>query len=117
MLQHIENNEKSFILQLSIKIMVKTRNSAKQVISEPLARTKQASIKPAAQKARKGAAKQVGLTAVEHEDSQFAVNPKPVYKNKLLWVIVEIVCEWVNYLGEVEGYFVKYEGFEHIDEY
>ena len=32
--QHFENNEKSFILQLSIRIMGKTRNSAKQVISE-----------------------------------------------------------------------------------
>jgi hypothetical protein len=91
--------------------------SAKQVVSQPLARTKQASAKPAAQKASKRAAKQVGLTAVEHEDSIFAVNPKPVYKDKLLWVIVKIVCEWVNYLGEVEGYFVKYEGFDHLDEY
>ena len=54
MLQHFGNNEKSFLLQLSIRIMGKTRNSAKQVISEPLARTKQASTKPAAQKARKG---------------------------------------------------------------
>ena len=117
MLHHFENNEKSFILQLSIRIMGKTRNSAKQVVSKPLARTKQASTKPAAQKDRKKAAKQVGLTAVEHEESQFAVNPKPVYKNKLLWVIVKIVSEWVNYLGEVEGYFVKYEGFKHLDEY
>jgi hypothetical protein len=99
--------------------MVKTRpsNSAKKVVSQPLARTKQASAKPTAQKASERAAKQVGLTALEHEDSLFAVNPKPVYKDKLLWVIVKIVCEWVNYLGVVEGYFVKYEGFEHLDEY
>ena len=102
MLQHFGNNEKSFLLQLSIRIMGKTRNSAKQVISEPLARTKQASTKPAAQKARKGV------------NSPLTQN---LLINKLLWVIIKIVCEWVNYLGEVEGYFVKYEGFEHLDEY
>ena len=64
--------------------MGKTRNSAKQVVSKPLARTKQASTKPAAQKDRKKAAKQVGLTAVEHEESQFAVNPKPVNKQAFM---------------------------------
>ena len=99
--------------------MVRTRlsNSAKKVLSNPLARTKHTTTKPATQKASKRAAKQVGPTSLEHEESIFAVNPTPVYKDKLLWVIVKIVCEWVNYLGEVEGYFVKYEGFEHLDEY
>ena len=61
--------------------------------------------------------KRIHITAREHVAMVFVINPNAKKgENNELWTLSKIVCEWFNKQHKLVGYFVKYKGYEHLDE-